>query len=60
MTVNLTGAIWFWFLRAVAFCYILILIFHVGVPELITGLCWLGFFIFSFVIITGQNTPPAQ
>lgn len=57
MTVYLSGSIWFWFLRAAAVCYVLTLLLHVAVPEIVTGLCWLGFFVFSFVRITGDNTP---
>lgn len=57
MTINLSGSIWFWFLRAVALCYILILLLHVAVPEIVVGLCWLGLFLFSFINISGSSTP---
>ena len=54
MTVILSGPLYLWALRAVAFCYLLMLVFNVNVPELVTGLCWLALFVFSFVKITGE------
>lgn len=57
MTVSLSGSLWIWALRAVAFCYVLSIIFNVVVPPLILGLCWLALLVFSFVTIVG-NTPP--
>lgn len=60
MEVKLTGPIWFWLLRLVAFLYMLQLVFNVRVPELVLGLAWTGFLVFSFIIITGNNAPPSQ
>lgn len=57
MSISLSGSLWVWALRAVAFCYVLLLVFHVAVPELIVGLCWLALLVFSFVSIVG-NAPP--
>lgn len=54
MVIVLSGPLYLWALRAVAFCYLLTLVFHVAVPELVTGLCWLAFFVFSFVKLTGE------
>lgn len=59
MTVSLSGSLWLWALRAVALCYVLILVFHVAVPELVLGICWFALLLFSFVTITGQSAPPA-
>ena len=59
MTVSLSGSLWIWALRAVALCYVLMLVFHVNVPELVLGICWGLLLLFSFVTITGQSSPPA-
>ncbi len=58
MTVNLSGSLWLWSLRVVALLYVLIILFHISVPELLLGLAWLALLIFSFVTITGQTSPP--
>lgn len=43
MSLNLSGAIWFWCLRLVALLYVIQLVFHVAVPELILGVSLVRF-----------------
>ena len=59
MTISLSGSLWLWSLRVVAFLYTILILFHVAVPEILLGLAWLALLIFSFVSIGGASSPPA-
>lgn len=57
MTVNWSGSLWLWALRFVALLYVLVLAFHVAVPEWLLALAWFLLLLFSFVVFPGNNPP---
>ena len=57
MTINWSGSLWLWALRFLALLMVLILVFHIAVPELLIALAWFLLLLFSFVTFPGNNPP---
>lgn len=57
MTINLSGSLWMWSLRLLSLLMVLILVFHIAVPELLLALAWFLLLLFSFVVFPGNNPP---
>ena len=57
MSINLSGTLWLWSLRFLSLLMVLILVFHIAVPELLLALAWFLLLLFSFVTMPGNNPP---